>query len=354
MVFGPLLIGSRREILSMFQSRSPRRNLHRFRPNLAMPGAGAMVLESLWLLSAGSIAGDLARHPAVHVGHPAAGASQRAHAPNPNRRIPPAQEIITQYKEFLQAFRAVEESYVESINEGSTGMVPVSATVTAPYAAGSPVILVNNAAVFGPSGTFNPAVTATATVGSVTIGQLLLTGSAGNQLIVNPSAFPAIPLNPGTVLSATVPVSAQSSAAAIFPSYITASTTQLAVKLVRYFNTLPFKLPRKFAFPHQDPEAGALQQFVFQQVAGGGTSLQRVLTGLTLPTTPGPDLQIYDAAVNTAVQSSLLQVLDGVNQIFAGKFQVVPPNLKNPNGTTTSTGTAGSTSSAGGTGSGTA
>ena len=108
----------------------------------------------------------------------------------------------------------------------------------------------------------------------------------------------SIPLNPNTIITANVPVSAQNSAASIFPSYIGSSTTQLAVTLVQYFNNLPIKLPRKFAPVRQNPQTGAIQEYVYQQIASGqASSLKSVLLAITLPTTPGGDLQIYDAAV---------------------------------------------------------
>src|SRR5262245_21704336 len=152
--------------------------------------------------------------------HPAHPAKNPHHA----KRRSPAQEINAQYAAFLAAFRVVEQSYVQSLNQQTSNMIPVSATVTPPYASGSPVMVVDDAAVFGPPGPFNPPVTATAFVGSVSIGQFILTGSSGNQLTINISASSLIPLNPGTVLTANMPVSAQSAAAAIFPGYIVNST----------------------------------------------------------------------------------------------------------------------------------
>jgi hypothetical protein len=235
-------------------------------------------------------------------------------------------------------------------------MVPVSAAVTAPYTAGAPVILVDDAAVFGPSGTYSTPITATALVGTNPIGQFVLTGSSGNQLVIDPSKSSFIPLNVGTTLAATVPVSAASAAAAIFPSYITTSTTQLAINLVQYFNSLPIRLPRKYAFPHTDPQAGAIPTYVYQLIAGRGAgSLKNVLLAIILPATPGPDLQIYDAAVNAAVATTHLNVLAGVEQIFAGKLQIPPSGASSVTSTTSGTGTTtGSSGSTGGTSSGTA
>jgi hypothetical protein len=332
----------------------------RYRPEIGLSGHAAAILDRRLLPSGamaavllhGQVAADAARAFA-HVRHPA-----RSH-PAP-KRVGPAQEINSQYAAFLAAFRRIEAFYVESLSQQSTGTVPVSATVTAPYAAGSPVMQVDNAAVFGPQGTFPTPLTATALVGTTPIGQFVLKGSSGNQLIVNVSLSSPIPLNVGTVLTANVPTSAASSAAMIFPSYISASTNQLAVKLVRYFNSLPFKLPRKFAFPHESQQTGAIQQLVFEEIAGSAsTSLMQVLLAIPLPTTPDGDLQIYDAAVNTAVNWSRINLLDSVQQVFAGTLPVVPKNLSggtaaaSGSGATSGSGTTGGTSSSGGTSSGT-
>jgi hypothetical protein len=124
----------------------------------------------------------------------------------------------------------------------------------------------------------------------------------------------------------------------------------MAVQLVSYFNNLPFKLPRKFAFPHQPQQTGALQQYVAQLTIGSAsTSLEQSLLAVTLPQTQGSDLQIYDATINTIVNASRLQMLNGVKQIFAGKLQVIPTNISGTS-SSTATGTTGSTTT-GGTGS---
>ena len=49
---------------------------------------------------------------------------------------------------------------------------------------------------------------------------LSITGSSGNFLIINVGRSTAINVPAGTMLAANVPTSAQTSAAAIFPSYI--------------------------------------------------------------------------------------------------------------------------------------
>ena len=335
------------EISVMDQGRQRRRRHRRFRPTLSPASDRAMILDRRQLLSGGLTAHVGSVPAAFHVAHPAAHVSHHARAHPHSARVGPAQEINTQYARFLAAFRLVEAAYVSTLNQRTTNTISVSATVTAPYAAGSPVMQVDDAAVFGPAGTFSPAVTATATVGGIPIGTFVLLGSSGNQLVIDVSKSSFIPLNPNTVITASVPVSAQNSAATIFPSYISSSTTQLAVTLLQYFNNLPIKLPRKYAPVHQNPQTGAIQQYVYQQIASGQTnSLKQVLLTIFLPTTPGGDLQIYDAAVASAIATSQLQVLDGVKQIFAGKYQVPPVASSSTSGTsTTTTGSSSSTTS---------
>jgi hypothetical protein len=317
-----------------------RRSRRIFRPVLAHASNGAAALDRRVLPSGGKLAhiGLAALTPVKAT--MALREAQVLAAVHHAKRLTPAQEINLQYAAFLAAFRQVQAAYVASLTESSTGTVPVTATVTAPYAAGSPVMQVDDATAFGPSGMFATAVTATAFVGSVNIGHFVVTGSSGNLLTINVSASSFIPLSAGTTLTANVPISASSSAAAIFPSFITNSTVQLAARLVKYFNNLPINLPRKITPPHQPEQTGAIQEFVYRAIAGpASTSLQQLLLGITLPTTPGPDLVIYDAAVNDAVNASRLQVLTGVQQIWAGNVKIpgTPPSTTSTTSGTTST-----------------
>jgi hypothetical protein len=343
------------ETAIMDQDRRRCRHHHRFRPDISPSNDRGLILDRRQLLS-GGLTAHVGRLEAAHeIAHPAAHHSPlHAKAQPKAKRVGPAQEINTQFANFLIAFRAVEQSYISTLNQQTTNTVTVSATVTQPYAAGSPVMVVDDATVFGPAGTFSPPVNATAEIGGIPVGTFVLLGSSGNQLVIDVPKSSSIPLNPSTVITANVPASAQNSAATIFPSYISSSTTQLAVTLLQYFNNLPIPLPRKYAAPHQNPQTGAIQEYVYQQIASGqSSSLKSVLMAITLPTTPGGDLRIYDAAVNSAVATSRLQVLDGVKQLFAGKSEIAPITSTTTSGTgTTSTGT--SSTSASGTGSTTA
>jgi hypothetical protein len=338
-------------MLGFSQSRR-RRIERRCRPMLDHASKGVLALEPRILLNASSLtslhAARLA-HRAEQTAarasqHAAATASQHAAASRLPKRLTPTQEINAQYAAFTTAFNNVLDAYVQSIFEPSTNTVPVSATVTVAYTTPATTILVNNASVFGPAGNFSPPVTATATLGTASLGTLTLTGSAGNLLVINLAQSTATNLPVGTVLSANVPVSAQSSAAAIFPSYITSSTTLMATTLVQYFNSIPIKLPAKNTPPHTPTQRGALQSYVYQNIAGSlATSLQQTLLAIPLPTTPGSDLQIYQAAVDSAIAQSRQYVLNGITEIFNRTLLVNAQAPANRLGQTFNTGTGSTT-----------
>jgi len=116
----------------------------------------------------------------------------------------------------------------------------------------------------------------------------------------------------------------------IFLSYITNRTNQMAIDLVQYFNSLPLKLPFFNTPPHTPNNRGAIQNYVYGSVAGGGTtSLQQSLLAIPLPTTAGSDLQIYNATVASAIEQSLIQTLNGVSEVYAGQLRVSAPSPNN-------------------------
>jgi hypothetical protein len=346
---------------NLIRHRSRRTN-RRLRPVLACTLHDCVSLEPRLLLSA--LAETSAAH-IEHVAHPKLHHHKAAH--HLPRRLTPTQEINTQYALFTAAFNKALSDYVQSISEQSSNTVAVSATVTAAYTPPSAVIQVDDASVFGPAGTFNPSVVASAVIGTVSLGQFTLTGSSGNLLIVSPTPT-SVSLPVGTILTASVPTSAQSSALTIFPSFITDSTIQMAINLVKYFNNLPIKLPAKNAPPHTPVQRGAIQAFVYQSVVGDsaqptnqtivGTtnpSLQQLLLAIPLPTTPGSDLQIYIAAEMSAIAESHQELTDGITQVFNRNMVVnaqAPANrlgeVFNSSSTSgsSSTGSSGSTSGA--------
>jgi hypothetical protein len=324
---------------------------------------GFMALEPRLLLSASAEpAGSAAavRHATRHTPH-------HVKASHPPKRLTPAQEINAQYALFSAGFANTLNEYVNSLNTQPTdNYVSVQATVTATYTPPSAVIQVNNAAVFGPSGVFSPEVTANALVGTVSLGTFTFSGSSGNLLIVDTTQSPVVELPVGTVLTASILTTAQSSASAIFPNYITDSTIQMAINLVEYFNKLPVKLPAENAPPHTPVQRGAIQTFVYDSIAGlkgtslyqytNGTSppsLQQLLLAIPLPTTAGPDLQIYESAVLSAIAESHQQLDDAIAQIYNRSLLVSaqPPanrlgeNFNSSSGSSSTTGSSSSTGS---------
>jgi hypothetical protein len=339
------------EIPVMRHTQHRRRRSLRFCP----AGDGGMILDRRLLLS-----GDAA--VAAHVAHHAAHARPLAHhVPRSSPpisaagRTTPAEQINKQYAIFLQNFQTVASSYVQALGQQSTGTVTATTTLTSAYLAGSGSMDVEDAAVFGPEGTYTTAVIATASVGSVPVGTFTIIGSSGNVLAINTTQSSAVSLAAGTILTAQVTSSASTSAAVIFPSYITASTQALAVNLISYFDSLPFKLPRKWAPPHYPQSGGALQQYVEQVLVGpSATSLEQSLLAVALPTTVGADLQIYSNTILTVVNTSRLNMLNGVEQIFAKKLPVIPSNyaggvLGSTTGTSSTSGTTGTTGTTGST-----
>ena len=330
----------------MPQNHRRRRRSRRFRPLVE----GSAPLEPRRLLSAVPMAAH-APHHAAHAlprPQPAARAEHKHKAP---QRVGPAAEINKLYNQYYAEFQLVEADYVRTLSQSSSGTTSVSTTLTAPYSAGSASMQVADAGVFGPEGQYSTAVPATAMIGSVPVGTFTLIGSSGNQLAVDVTSSSSVSLSQGTTLSANVTTSAATSAESIFPNYITASTQALAIDLVAYFNSLPIVLPRKYAPPHQPQQTGALQEYVYQLVAGGAsTSLQQSLLAVSLPQTPGGDLRIYDAAVKAVISSSRIQMLSDVQQIFANKLPVVPVSASSTSSSTSTSGTS-SSSTSGGTGS---
>lgn len=294
-----------------------------------------------------------AHHHAAHLEHTAVHhvheAKHTAHA----RQLTPIQEINAQYAAFTAAYMNVLNKYVESLDEESTGTVPVSATVSAPYTAPSAIIQVIDASVFGTEGTFSAAVLATATLGTVKLGTFSVTGSASSVpggpadlLIIDVTKSTATNLPVGTVLTANVPTSAQTSASSIFPSYITNSTLLMATSLEAYFNSLPVTLPPENTPPHTPTQRGAIQMYVHESIAGSSsTSLQTLLSDITLPTTPGPDLEIYEAAVASAIAQSHQQLVDGIEQIYNRSLLINATAPANRLGIIYNSGTTGGTAS---------
>ena len=86
-------------------------------------------------------------------------------------------------------------------------------------------------------------------------------------------------------------------------------------------------------------------------IAGNGIafpSLEQSLLAISLPSTPGADLDIYKATVDSAVEQSRQQVLSGMQQIFAGTLLISANAPANRLGEIFNTGTSSGTSSTAG------
>ncbi len=292
----------------------------RFRPGPWSDGQGletGLELETRVLLSARAAAMTAAHHARTHV-----------------PRVTPAAEINAQYAMFTADFLGTMESisivndYVTAINEQSSSSTMVSTTLTQPYTAGSTVMNVADASVFFPAGS-TATVTAAATLNGISYGSFYLTSFSDNTLSVTAVSPTQGNVPSGATLSATLTISSQTSAASIIPSYIINRTNQMAIDLVEYFNSLPLRLPFFNTPPHTPNNRGAIQNYVYGAVAGGGsTSLQQSLLAIPLPTTSGSDLTIYKQTVLAAIAQSQTQTLNGVSEIYAGQLRVA---IKSPN-----------------------
>jgi hypothetical protein len=330
-----------------------RRADRRFRPVVSAACEGSAPLDRRVLLSADFRTSMRQEHAAAFLMGGRESHSHESVAKHAPKRLTPIAEVNLQYAKFLADFDAVLESYVESLDETSTNTVFVSTTVTKDYVPPASVISVADAAVFGPQGMYPTPIVATTTIGTVTIGTVTLNGSSDNLLILKtPANFS---MNAGTTLSANIPASAASSAAAIFPSFINNRTVQLANTLVKYFNSLPLELPKSNAPPHTPVQRSAIQKFTYLAVAGmAPTSLRQSLLAISLPTTPGADLDIYQASVESAVEQSRVHLIDSIQQIYAGNLLIpaTPPAnrlgiIANPTAGGASTATTGSSSTRG-------
>ena len=124
-------------------------------------------------------------------------------------------------------------------------------------------------------------------------------GDAVNRLVHPPRPIPTAEINVQyaafvadfslveVVSSANVPGIAQSSTAAVFPTTSPIAQRQMAINLIVYFNGFPIKLPAFNAPPHTPIQRGAIQSYVYQQVAEASpTSIVDSL--LTIPCPPPP------------------------------------------------------------------
>ena len=165
---------------------------------------------------------------------------------------------------------------------------------------------------FGPAGTFNPSVVASRSHRHGLPRSIHPHRQLGESADCQPDAHIGIFARRHRSHSQALPTLAESSALSIFPSYITDSTIQMAINLVKYFNNLPIKLPAEMRLPTRRFSAARSRRSFIKvsstraqtsnQTIVGATnpSLQQLLLAIPLPTTPGSDLQIYIAAEMSA------------------------------------------------------
>jgi hypothetical protein len=186
-------------------TRAIRRIGRRLRPIVDHAVDPIVPLEPRLLLSVLTETNAGGLHAAARTGQMARHAVQHAKPALHLHRLTPSQAVNAAYAAFSAGFANELNNYVNAINEQASNTVTVSATVTTAFNPPSSIILVDNAAGFGPGGTFNPPITANAVLGTVSLGSVTLSGSSGNSLIISNTQPLTTMLPVGTVLTASVP-----------------------------------------------------------------------------------------------------------------------------------------------------
>ena len=243
--------------------------------------------------------GRVDRPPRLLTGPPGLPIPPPSNTPSASRRRP---KSTPSTRRFLADFAQVEAAYVESIVNGQTSTTTVTATVTAPYTLSLPPrSQVDNAAVFGANGVFATPINANASLGGIPLGATyVLTGRSGNTLTVNTATLEQFQPAGRDHAHGHGPEQEPDERRDDLPQLPHQPHPEMAISLVNYFNSLPLKLPYFNAPPRTRNQRGAIQNYVYNQVAGIGLttpSLQQTLLAITLPTTSGPDLNIYNAVV---------------------------------------------------------
>ena len=148
------------------RSRARRRIDRRLRPTFDRGLECIVQLEPRLLLSARAESGHSAAHIAARIKRATELEAKHAEAAHSHGRITPAQEINATYAASHGRVYATQlNNYIQAIDENSSNVITVSATVTSAVSPLSTLIPVDNAAVFGPAGMFSSPVTATASFG---------------------------------------------------------------------------------------------------------------------------------------------------------------------------------------------
>ncbi len=243
----------------------------------------------------------------------------------------PATEINSQYDAFASDFfQKLLPSYVKEVGNSATTPTVASGSLAVAHApnSGSFVLQPGQGAQFG---TISGQLVVTATVTPGTSPLLYtVTGRTGDTLTGVTPFFAGTPdsqLPVGTTIQASINSGgAATNAGAVLQAAITQRANQMAQTLVRYFNSLPLQLlPQSLGLPRQPGPRTILQQFVYNNIlANNATSLLGTILSIPLPTDTDGALDIYKAAVTSAIEASRTSTIDGVQRIWGGAK--IPPH----------------------------
>ena len=283
---------------------------------------GLVPLEPRLLLSASAEPAASAAHIAAERRstrlelHHAKAAHPSRSASRPPRKSTPSTPLSR------SAFTNVLNDYVNRSTSNPPTHVTVSATVTAAYTPPSAVIQVDDASVFGPEGTFTPPIVANAIIGTVSFGSVTLTGSSGNLLIVSiraaadgfiarrhrsDSQRPHLGAKQRRIDLPDVHHRQHDPDGHQSGEVLQQASDQAARRRTRR-RTRPFSAVRSRRSSIEVSPALRRRASISIRTAASPPSLQQLLLAIPLPTTAGSDLQIYKAAVTSAIAESHQQL----------------------------------------------
>jgi hypothetical protein len=151
-----------------------------------------------------------------------------------------------------------------------------------------------------------------------------VSGGFGSITTADGSIIPApdAPLPVGSTLEIVLltPAPNVDSVANQYLNFVADRTSKLSQDLVTYFNRLPIRLPRIPGAYHTPRPETAIQFLVANQIAGQGPQqLLQQLTTQPLPSGSNEAVELYLATIDTIIESSRAQILEGVRLLFAGR-----------------------------------
>lgn len=151
-----------------------------------------------------------------------------------------------------------------------------------------------------------------------------LSGGFGSIITAEGTIIPApdAPLPAGSTLEIVLltPSPNVDNLANQYLSFVADRTSRLSQDLVTYFNRLPIRLPRMPGAYHTPRPETAIQFLLANQIAGQGPQLLlQQLTSQPLPSGSDAAVELYLATIDTIVESSREQILEGVRLLFAGR-----------------------------------